>query len=82
MCPYLRALPPFLFHGPVHDGVRSVDEPAVIVNNHLLTVSDEVSGLAVRRAGVIGPLARADVQTTSDIRARDLEHRHRSSGPL
>lgn len=60
-CPYLRALPPFLFHGPVHDGVRSVDEPAVIGVHGLLTVSDEVWGLAVRRAQVIGALARADI---------------------
>ncbi len=54
-CPYLSALPPILFHGPVHG------EPGTVCEHGLLTVPDEVWDLAVRRAAAIGPLARADV---------------------
>jgi len=53
--PYLSALPSILFHGPVH-GV-----PGTVGEDGLLTVPGEVWDLAVRRAAVIGPLARADV---------------------
>lgn len=45
-----------LFHGPVHDD--AVDDD-VVLERGLLTVSDEVWALAVRRAEVIGPLAEA-----------------------
>lgn len=61
VCPYLSARPLFLFHGPVHDGARTVVEPATVAEHGLLTVPDEVWGLAVRRAEVIGPLAEGDV---------------------
>ncbi|MFC5328058.1 Mu transposase C-terminal domain-containing protein [Brachybacterium fresconis] len=45
-----------MFHSPVHDD--AVDDD-VVLERGLLTVSDEVWALAVRRAGVIGPLAEA-----------------------
>ena len=46
-----------LFHSPVHDD--AVDDD-VVLERGLLTVSDEVWALAVRRAVVIGPLAEAE----------------------
>ena len=44
-----------LFDGPMHDGEPAEDR---VPERGLLTVSDEVWRLAVRRAEVIGPLAR------------------------
>ena len=51
----LSALPPILFHGPVHG------EPGTVCEHGLLTVPDGVWDLAVRRVAVIAPLARADL---------------------
>lgn len=60
-----------MFHSPEYDEVSSVAEPATVGEHGLLTVPDEVWNLAVRRAGVIGPLARADVVGLSAVDAVD-----------
>jgi putative transposase len=49
-----------------------VDEP-VVAERGLLSVPDEVWDLAVRRAGVIGPLAAADVVGGSAVEAAAAE---------
>ena len=50
------------------------DEPMVVSERGLVTASDEVWGLAVRRAEVIGRLARLDVVSgaTADAAAVEL----------
>ena len=60
-----------LFDTPMHDGEPAGDR---VPERGLLTVSDEVWGLAVRRAEVIGPLAGLPVVglTTADAAAGEL----------
>lgn len=55
-----------LFYSPVHDD--AVDDD-VVPERGLLTVSDEVWALAVRRAEVIGPLAKAGTAGTEAVEA-------------
>lgn len=49
------------------------DEPVLVAERGLLAVSDDVWNLAVRRAAVIGPLARADVAGLAAVDAAAAE---------